>query len=413
MSYFRFSSKRRSKTKKRSISSSDFSCDFSADYFSSSNYSISTMASQFMGWSSNLGEDNVGFDRALSGFGVGMGGYSERLSGLPKYIEGAIEVGKILNHTVIAVLTGNISFLVEDIITYAGAAKHCKAECKRLGEQFKIARDSAKELLDKLAENPKEIEDKSFSTALKAFAIVLEDGRAVVKQHAEAKYGLKIFFAKKFAAEFNDIEERLDQACNRLNFAINIRHFVDAQELEEVHRNWHEEDKIAFAQINDMIKESLEEMRSYKQTKNAPSQLVLSSIRINSTELSCIERFKTDRLFTATYHTVDENRKPKDIKVVIKVTMARESVPEEVSQFALEVAYLQKLAPSPNIIDLIGVTPLRGILALVLGHCEHGDLQSFIASGNLKGDWGKKRSIALGIVQGKPSKELYLFFIKF
>ncbi|CAI2174601.1 2648_t:CDS:2 [Funneliformis geosporum] len=394
---------RRSKTKKRSIPGSNFSCDFSTDIYSYSdrNISVSQMAQQFMGWSNSLDDDKTGFDQAFSGFGVGMGGLGQRLSvSLPKYIEGAVEVGKIINHTVIAVLTGNIAFLVEDIITYAGAARHCKAECKRLGEQFKIARDSAKELLDKLAENPKEIEDKSFASALKAFAIVLEDGRAVVKQHAEAKYGLKIFYAKKFAAEFQDIEERLDQSCNRLNFAINIRHFVDSQELEETHRNWHEEDKIAFAQLNNMVKESLEEIRGYKQPKNAPSQLVLLGTRINSTELSKLEQFKTDRLFTATYHTVDELRQPKDIKVFIKVTMAKESVPEEVSQFALEVAYLQKLAPSPNIIDLIGVTPLRGNLALVLGYCEHGDLQSFIASGHLKGDWGKKRSIALGIVQG-------------
>ncbi|PKY44097.1 kinase-like protein [Rhizophagus irregularis] len=360
---------------------------------------MASSASDFLGWKGGLDSDEVKLDRVFGGYGSGIANFGEKLSvSLPKYIEGAIEVGKVINHAVIAVLTGNIAFLVEDIVTYAGAARHCKAECKRLSEQFKISRDSAKELLDKLAENPKEIEDKSFGSALKAFAIVLEDGRAVVKQHAEAKYGLKIFYAKKFAAEFQDIEERLDQACSRLNFAINIRHFVNSQELEETHKTWHEEDKIAFAQINNMVKETLEEIRGYKHAKNAPSLL---GTRINSNELSDFERYKTDRLFTAIYHTVNEfTRKPKDFKVVIKVTLARESVSDEVSQFALEVAYLQKLAPSPNIIDLIGVTTLRGNMALVLDYCEHEDLQAFIASGNLKGDWGKKRSIALGIAQG-------------
>ncbi|EXX66131.1 Cdc15p [Rhizophagus irregularis DAOM 197198w] len=340
---------------------------------------MASSASDFLGWKGGLDSDEVKLDRVFGGYGSGIANFGEKLSvSLPKYIEGAIEVGKVINHAVIAVLTGNIAFLVEDIVTYAGAARHCKAECKRLSEQFKIARDSAKELLDKLAENPKEIEDKSFGSALKAFAIVLEDGRAVVKQHAEAKYGLKIFYAKKFAAEFQDIEERLDQACSRLNFAINIRHFVNSQELEETHKTWHEEDKIAFAQINNMVKETLEEIRGYKHAKNAPSLL---GTRINSNELSDFERYKTDRLFTAIYHTVNEfTRKPKDFKVVIKVTLARESVSDEVSQFALEVAYLN--------------------MALVLDYCEHEDLQAFIASGNLKGDWGKKRSIALGIAQG-------------
>jgi hypothetical protein len=390
MSYFR-----RSKTKERSFSSSKSRCDISTDSFSSSDFSL--MSSNVMGWKG--GTDNLDvFNGWTSGNSSSL---SEKLSvNLPKYIEGAIEVGKVINHAVIAVLTGNIAFLVEDIVTYSVAAKHCKAECKRLSKQFEIARDSAKELLNKLAENPKEIEDKSFGSALKAFAIVLEDGRAVVKQHAEAKYGLKIFHARKFAAEFQDIEERLDQACNRLNFAINIRHFVNSQELEETQRTWHEEDQRAFAELNHMVKETLEEVRGYKYSKNAPSLL---GTRISSTELSDVEQFKTDRLFTATYHTVNEySRKPLDLKVVIKVTMARESVHNEVQRFALEVAYLQKLAPSPNIIDLIGITTRRGNMSLVLDYCENEDLQAFIASGNLKDDWGKKRSIALGIVQGKP-----------
>ncbi|CAG8701910.1 14337_t:CDS:2 [Dentiscutata heterogama] len=318
--------------------------------------------------------------------------HSEGFS-LTQYIEGAVEIGKILNHAVIAVLTGNIGALVEDIVSYAIAAKHCKAECKRLSEQFKIARDSAKELLDKLEETPKEIENKNFVSALKAFAIVLEDGRAVVKQHAEAKYGLKIFFAKKFAAEFQDIEDRLDQACNRLNFAINIRHFVDSQYAEEIQKAWHEEDKIAFAELNNMVKESLKEIRSYKLLSTPPLDL---GTRISLKELSEIQQFKTDRLFTANYHTVDSDGENKVIKAVIKVTMAQETVADDISKFALEIAYLRKLVSCPNIINLIGVTNIRGNLSLVLEYCENDDLQDFIASGKLKGDWGKKRSIALG-----------------
>ncbi|CAG8726514.1 29983_t:CDS:2 [Racocetra persica] len=323
----------------------------------------------------------------LSGFGIN----------LPQYIEGAVEIGKIISHTVIAVLTGNIAFLVDDIVSYAQAAKHCKAECKRLGEQFKIARDSAKELLEQLEKTPKEIENKNFVSALKAFAIVLEDGRAVVKQHAEAKYGLKIFFAKKFAAEFQDIEDRLDQACNRLNFAINIRHFVDSQYAEEIQKAWHEEDKIAFAELNNIVKESLKEIRGYKLSSNPPTQL---GTRITLRELSNIQQFNAGRLFTANYHTVDSNGQTKVTKVVIKVTMAQESVVDDVSKFSLEVAYLRKLVSCPNIIDLIGVTNIRGNMSLVLEYCENGDLQNFISSGKLKGDWGKKRSIALGLAQG-------------
>ncbi|CAG8648729.1 13092_t:CDS:2 [Dentiscutata erythropus] len=318
--------------------------------------------------------------------------HSEGFS-LTQYIEGAVEIGKILNHTVIAVLTGNFGALVDDIVSYALAAKHCKAECKRLSEQFKIARDSAKELLDQLEETPREVENKNFISALKAFAIVLEDGRAVVKQHAEAKYGLKIFFAKKFAAEFQDIEDRLDQACNRLNFAINIRHFVDSQYAEEIQKAWHEEDKIAFAELNTMVKESLKEIRSYKLLSTPPLDL---GTRIYLKELSEIQQFKTDRLFTANYHTVDSDRENKVIKAVIKVTMAQETVADDVSKFALEIAYLRKLVSCPNIINLIGVTNIRGNLSLVLEYCENGDLQDFIALGKLKGDWGKKRSIALG-----------------
>ncbi|CAG8665811.1 12399_t:CDS:2, partial [Racocetra fulgida] len=322
----------------------------------------------------------------LSGFGIN----------LPQYIEGAVEIGKIISHTVIAVLTGNIAYLVDDIVSYAQSAKHCKAECKRLGEQFKIARDSAKELLEQLEKTPKEIENKNFVSALKAFAIVLEDGRAVVKQHAEAKYGLKIFFAKKFAAEFQDIEDRLDQACNRLNFAINIRHFVDSQYAEEIQKAWHEEDKVAFAELNNIVKESLKEIRGYKLSSNPPTQL---GNRIVLKELSNIQQFNTGRLFTANYHTVDSNGQAKVTKVVIKVTMAQESVADDVSKFALEVAYLRKLVSCPNIIDLIGVTNIRGNMSLVLEYCENGDLQNFISSGKLKGDWGKKRSIALGLAQ--------------
>ncbi|CAG8796958.1 23349_t:CDS:2 [Gigaspora margarita] len=316
---------------------------------------------------------------------------------LPQYIEGAVEIGKILNHTVIAVLTGNIAALVDDIVSYALAAKHCKAECKRLSEQFKIARDSAKELLEQLEESPKEIENKNFSSALKAFAIVLEDGRSVVKQHAEAKYGLKIFFAKKFAAEFQDIEDRLDQACNRLNFAINIRHFVDSQYAEEIQKAWHEEDKIAFAELNTMVKESLKEIRNYKLLTTPPIEL---GTRIALKEFSDIQQFKTDRLFTANYNITDSDGQTKLIKVVIKVTMARETVADDLTKFSLEVAYLRKLVSCPNIINLIGVTNVRGNLSLALEYCENGDLRTFIASGKLKGDWGKKRGIALGLAQG-------------
>ncbi|CAG8445587.1 7557_t:CDS:2 [Diversispora eburnea] len=346
---------------------------------------------EFLGWSSNSNGYNDNYpptvDRIIEGVS------------LPNYIEEAVEIGKILNHTVIAVLTGNITYLVDDIVTYASAAKHCKAECKRLCEQFKIVSDSAKDLLKKLEENPKEIEDKSFAFALKAFAMVLEDGRAIIKQHAEAKYGLKIFHAKKFAAEFQKIEDRLDKACQNLKFAITIRHYVDGQEIEEERKTWHEEDKIAFEEITNLVKDSLKEIRGFNKSKNTSSQELLGT-KILATELTNMQQYKTYRLFSATYRTVDENRNSKDIKVLIKVTMAREAVQEEKSKFALEVAYLQKLAPCPNIIDLIGITSLRGNLSLVLKYCEHGDLQTFIAKNSLKGDWGKKRSIALDISQG-------------
>ncbi|CAG8567839.1 8894_t:CDS:2 [Ambispora gerdemannii] len=333
------------------------------------------------------------------GLHIGFG-LTEKLSvSLPNYIETAIEVGKVVNHTVIAILTGNIAFLVEDIVTFASTARHCKAECKRLGEQMKIARDSAKDLLDKLDSNPKEVEDKNFVTALKAFAIVLEDGRAVVKQHAEAKYGLKIFHARKFAAEFQDIEERLDQACNRLNLALNIRRYVDSQDWEETHRVWHEEDKVAFEQLNTIVKESLDVIRSDQRLKASAIE-ILNQTNIPTIVFSDWKQFKTDRLFTATYHTVDENKHPLAIKTVVKATRAKESNPNEMKSFSLEVAYLKKLAPCPNIVKLIGTTSTRGIMALVLEYCENGDLQSLIAAGDLKGDWGKKRAIALGITQG-------------
>ncbi|CAG8468580.1 2416_t:CDS:2 [Ambispora leptoticha] len=333
------------------------------------------------------------------GLHIGFG-LAEKLSvSLPNYIETAIEVGKVVNHAVIAVLTGNIAFLVDDIVKFASAAKHCKAECKRLGEQMKIARDSAKDLLDKLDMNPKEIEDKSFVTALKAFAIVLEDGRAVVKQHAEAKYGLKIFHAKKFAAEFQDIEERLDQACTRLNLALNIRRYVDSQEWEETHRTWHEEDKVAFERLNTLVKESLEEIKSDKRLKASAIE-ILNETSIVPTVFTDWKQFKTDRVFTATYHTVDEHKNPLAVKTIVKVTRAKESDPSEMRSFALEVTYLKKLAPCPNIIKLIGTTVKRGVMALVIEYCEKGDLQSLIAAGDLKGDWGKKRSIALGVAQG-------------
>src|SRR4051812_18687133 len=98
MSYFR-----PSKTKKRSLSSSK---SLSTDSFSSTD----SMASDFMGW-----KGGADMDRAFDGWS--SSGNSSRLSeklsvSLPKYIEGAIEVGKFINHAVIAVLTGNIAFLV-------------------------------------------------------------------------------------------------------------------------------------------------------------------------------------------------------------------------------------------------------------------------------------------------------------
>lgn len=342
----------------------------------------------YLGWTSDITNDDPPvIDRIIEGVN------------LPMYIEEAIEIGKVLNHAVIAVLTGNITYLVDDIVAYATAARHCKAECKRLSKQFQIVSDSAKDLLEKLQENPKEIEDKSFGSALKAFAMVLEDGRAIVKQHAEAKYGLKIFYARKFAAEFQKIEDRLDRACQNLKFAINIRHYVDSQEMEEKLKMWHEEDKVAFEKMTRLIKDSLKEIRKYNKSKPILSDELLAT-KILPCELTDMKQFKTDRLFIATYHTVDQNKKSKSFKVLIKDTMARESVPDERSRFALEVAYLQKLAPCPNIIDLIGITSLRGNMCLVLKYCENEDLQTLIAKDSLKGDWGKKRSIALDIAQG-------------
>ncbi|KAG9295780.1 hypothetical protein G9A89_009009 [Geosiphon pyriformis] len=354
------------------------------------------MADSILPWDSN----HSTVDRMSGGVDFGFM-VTEKLGvSLPNYIETAIEVGKVINHAVIAVLTGNIAFLVEDIVSFASAARHCKAECKRLGEQMKIARDSAKDLLDKLGNSPKEIEDKNFITALKAFAIVLEDGRAVVKQHAEAKYGLKIFHAKKFAAEFVDIEDRLDQACDRLNLALNIRRYVDSQDWEETHRTWHQEDRIAFERLNAMVKESLEEIRNNKQPTNETTMQTFNDTKIVTTSFTNWEQFKTDRLFTATYNAVDEHKKIRSLKVVVKVTRAREADPKEMKLFALEVSYLKKLAPCPNIIKLIGITPRRGVMALVLEYCEKGDLQALIAAGDLRGDWGKKRAISLGIAQG-------------
>ncbi|CAG8608735.1 4027_t:CDS:2 [Paraglomus occultum] len=332
---------------------------------------------------------------------IGIAGVQDAHSSLPKYIEVALEVGKIINHAAIAVLTGNIAFIVEDIVSYAVAAKHCKSECRRLAEQIKMSSESAKDLLEQLEKDAKEIENKSFISALKSFAIVLEDARSVIKQHAEGRYGLKIFHAKKFALEFLSMEERLDQACQRLNFAINIRHYVDSQEIVDRQNSWREEDRKAFEEINNSVKEALDELKRNDTSKSAVSETLLDDVRIPFSQFTDVRKFKTDRMRLAVYNTADEERNLKNVEVIIKVTLARESNIDHKRRLAQEVFYLQRLAPSANIINLIGITSMRGgYMGLVLEYCSNGDLKTFIANQKLHADWGLKRAIALGIVQG-------------
>ncbi|CAG8551396.1 6236_t:CDS:2 [Paraglomus brasilianum] len=335
---------------------------------------------------------------------IGISGIQESYTNLPKYIEVALEVGKIINHTAIAVLTGNIAFLVDDIVSYAFAAKHCKSECRRLAEQIKISSESARDLLEQLDQKPKEIEDKSFISALKSFAIVLEDARSVIKQHAVGRYGLKIFYAKKFAGEFLSMEERLDQACQRLNFAINVRHYVDNKEIVARQNSWREADRKAFEEINHSVKEALAELKRNESSQTTVSETLLDDVRIPYSHFTDVKKFKTDRMHLAIYNTADEERNVKNIEVLIKVTQARENNIDHKRRLAQEVFYLQRLAPSSNIINLIGITALRGgYMGLVLEYCANGDLKTFIANQKLHADWGLKRAIALGIIQGNEN----------
>src|ERR1051325_3136484 len=50
-----------------------------------------------------------------------------------KYVDATINAGKVIAHATVAVLTGNISGLVDDIVDLANATQHCKKQCKRLG----------------------------------------------------------------------------------------------------------------------------------------------------------------------------------------------------------------------------------------------------------------------------------------
>ncbi|RHZ82713.1 hypothetical protein Glove_104g23 [Diversispora epigaea] len=122
----------------------------------------------------------------------------------------------------------------------------------------------------------------------------------------------------------DDIEnEKNLRIGQNLKISITIKHYVNGKEVEEERKTWHEEDKIAFEMITNFVKDSLKEIRRFNKSKNTSSQELLENQSVNSSSM------------------VRES----------------ESEQEEKSKFA----YLQKLAPHSNIIDLIGITSLQSI----------------------------------------------------
>jgi hypothetical protein len=188
------------------------------------------------------------------------------------------------------------------------------------------------------------------------------------------------------------VYKRLENACKKLNLAIVIRTFLDSNES-------HEEDKRSFERISCKVTEILELLRANKVSNAAPEQS-LKAVMIPNTQITNRQPYKGNRVFKAVYNTAGEGNREKSIPVTIEVKKLLRG-DEEKRKLAAEVEYLQKLAESSNIINLIGVVRMEMNYALVFETCELGDLQCFYKDGKLHYDWDKKSNIALGIAQGK------------
>lgn len=114
-------------------------------------------------------------------------------SDFSKYVDATINVGRFITHAAVAVLTGNIAGLVNDIVDLVNATQHCKKQCKRLGMLVSVTSAAT---IDLIRLHEKKLVNESLAPALKNFHTVLDTAKNIIKQHVKSKYGWKIFFGK-------------------------------------------------------------------------------------------------------------------------------------------------------------------------------------------------------------------------
>lgn len=121
-----------------------------------------------------------------------VGSIADGVSGisLQKYLAVTVVAGQLLAHTAVAVLTGNISGIVNDISSLAQASMHCKSQCGRLATMAAVTGAATADLLKAFETRPA---PDSLRPALEHFVGMLEVMRKTVKQHSQSKYGWKIF----------------------------------------------------------------------------------------------------------------------------------------------------------------------------------------------------------------------------
>lgn len=320
---------------------------------------------------------------------------------LPELMLAFLGIGQFAIHVTVAVLTGNITGIVSDIMGFVKDVQSCKAQCEILAQNVQIVSNSLKELLQ---EKPKEFLQKNYSLALIKVSSVIQQSRELIREYTKRSF-LNFLVTGIRLNKLKSLSDSLKNYSDMLQLAVVVDlHSITEAVVTEQRSKWeqlcqsHDQQMLELRNIK-ALGERLMDSSNIHQTVPKDLERILSEAEIPSTEILDPPELQISQRVLLVRIKLKSD--PSHItKVVRKLTRLKAFPKTDCIRFAVEVDIMRRLSACPNIVRIVGITKDRlDTFALLLEYCQNGDLRKYIDDGKCS-NWSKRIRLALDIAQG-------------
>ncbi|RHZ74614.1 hypothetical protein Glove_220g57 [Diversispora epigaea] len=282
-------------------------------------------------------------------------------------------------------LIGAVILTIEEIIKVYETVQYNKKICDSLMDRVNAAEASIKTLKRRQTENEKNFRDRGYYKSFIRFNHIMKRIKVFMADVSNLRSYQKFVHSGSVKGRFDSLTKDFDVVMNEL-------HFTSAVSYDEQRRI----DQFALESDDADMTKFLERIGDDIIDQNKKINIVLHEVSLMKEKLYHSDSL--DKNIKATKIESTELSDPLISKVACKPLNLQNEDPKEAAKIQGELAILEKLRDSPNIIGFYGLSFIENSDVMILEWAEYGSLRELYCKYEIA--WHGKVQIALDICRG-------------